>query len=157
MSYRSVKAGDKAPDFMLYDTEGNSVTLDELLLDGKLLLLFFPLAFTSTCTEELCTARDNMKYYNSLNTRVAAISVDSRYTLKEYKKANNLNFLLLSDFNRKASEEFGVLYDDFKGMKNVSKRASFVIKQNREVEFAEVLEDASSLPDFRSVNKALNK
>lgn len=149
------KNGDIAPDFILPDTEGNPISLNELISDGKLVLLFFPLAFTSTCTEELCIARDNMKFYNSLNTKVAAISVDSRYTLKEFKKSNNLNFLLLSDFNREVTELYGVLYDEFKGLNKVSKRASFVIDKNREVLFTEVLDNASDLPNFKLINKAL--
>ena len=73
--------------------------------DGDLLLTFFPLAFSSVCTDELCTMRDNMKFYDSLNTTVAAISIDSFFTLKEFKKANNLNSRLLSDFNKEAYQK----------------------------------------------------
>lgn len=150
-----IRKQDIIPDFTLPDTDGNPVSLSELTKESKLVLLFFPLAFTSTCTDELCIARDNMKFYNALKTTVAAVSVDSPYTLKEFKKSNNLNFTLLSDFNREVSESFGILYESFKGLQSVSKRASFVINQNREVLFAEVLENASELPDFKSINRAL--
>lgn len=153
--HSELKTGNTAPDFTLPDTEGNPVSLEELTSERKLVLLFFPLAFTSTCTEELCIARDNMKFYNALNVNLAAISVDSRYTLREFKKTENLNFPLLSDFNRDVSERYGVLYDTFKDLQRVSKRASFVVNKKRVVEFAEVLENASSLPDFKTINKVL--
>jgi len=152
-----MKIGSKTPDFSLTDTNRELKSLSELTKNGNLLLLFFPFAFSSTCTTELCTTRDNMKFYNAVKTTVAGISVDSHYTLREYKKANNLNFHLLSDFNKEASKAFGVLYDEYKGMRGVSKRASFVISPEKIVLFKEVLEDAGELPDFRSINKALSK
>ena len=141
----ALTTGDTAPNFELTDTNGRKVTLDDLIQEGEgdILLMFFPLAFSSVCTDELCTMRDNMKLYNSLDTTVAGISIDSFFTLKEFKKANNLNFKLLSDFNKDASEAFGVLYEDFFGMKGVAKRASFIINSEKEITFAEVLEDSS--------------
>lgn len=147
--------GDRAPDFTLLNTNGEKVTLSGFRGEKQVLLLFFPLAFTSTCTEELCTTRDKMKLYESLEAEVLGISVDSHYTLKEYKKAHNLNFMLLSDFNRVVSEKYGALYNDFYGMEGVSKRASFVIGKDGTIRYAEILEDAGSLPDFRQINTAL--
>ncbi|HYW34087.1 MAG TPA: redoxin domain-containing protein, partial [Balneolaceae bacterium] len=122
----------------------------------NVVLLFFPLAFSPTCTEEVCTMRDNMKLYNSLDARVIGISVDSFFTLKAFKDAENLNFTLLSDFNKEASQKYGVLYDEFYGMKGVSKRAAFVIGKSGKIVYAEVLEDAGKLPDFDSIHEALN-
>ena len=150
-----MKTGDKAKEFTLKNSEGNDVSLTDLLADGKLVLLFFPLAYSGICTEEMCTMRDNMKSYNSLNTNVAAISVDSFFTLREFKKANNLNFTLLSDFNKEVSVDYGVLNDDFFGMKGVAKRSAFVINKDKTIEYAEILEDAGNLPDFRAIQKAL--
>ncbi|MDX1585701.1 MAG: redoxin domain-containing protein [Balneolaceae bacterium] len=151
-----VSAGDVAPNFSLQDTSGNKVELYNRIREGnKVLLLFFPLAFSSTCTEELCTARDNMKLYNSLDTDVIGISVDSFFTLNEFRKSQNLNFMLLSDFNRTVSEDYGVLYEDFYGMEGVAKRSAFVVGEDKTVLFAEVLEDASRLPDFDGIQKAL--
>ncbi len=149
--------GDKAPDFELLNTNKELKSLAELTEKGNLLLLFFPFAFSSTCTTELCTTRDNMKFYNAVNTTVAGISTDSHHALREYKKSNNLNFHLLSDYNKEVSKAYGVLYDDYKGMRGVSKRASFVISPQKEVLFKEVLQNAGDLPDFRSINKVLSK
>lgn len=152
----AITKGDTVQNFTLQNSNGEQESLNDLIKNGKAVLLFFPLAFSSTCTEELCVTRDNMKLYNSLNANVAAISVDSFFVLKEFKKANNLNFTLLSDFNREVSEQFDIIYDDFYGLKGVPKRAAFVISENLNVEYAEVLEDASNLPDFRAIQKVLS-
>lgn len=150
-----MKEGDKVRDFSLMSTQKKEVSLSEILTDEKALILFFPLAFSSVCTEEMCTVRDNLKLYNSLNTNILGISIDSFYTLREFKKANNLSFPLLSDFNKEVSKQFGVLENDYYGMKGVSKRAVFVINKYMTVEYAEVLEDDGSLPDFKAIQKAL--
>ena len=152
-----MKKGDKAIDFTLKNSEGNDVTLSNVTKEGKVLLLFFPLAYTGVCTDEMCTMRDNMKLYNSLNASVFAISVDSFFTLKEFKKANNLNFTLLSDFNKEVSKAYNVLYQDFFGMKGVSKRSAFIINDQMDIEYAEVLEDAGNLPDFKSIQSVLKQ
>tara|TARA_R100001143_G_scaffold63591_1_gene73009 strand:- start:31535 stop:31990 length:456 start_codon:yes stop_codon:yes gene_type:complete len=150
-----MKVGDKAPNFTLKNSDREDLTLKSLTEGGKVLLLFFPLAYSSVCTEEMCTARDNMKLYNSLKANVVGISVDSFYTLREFKKNNNLNFTLLSDFNKEVSKEFNAYYDDFYGMKGVSKRSAFVVNQDLIIEYAEVLEDAGKQPDFKKIQKAL--
>ena len=150
-----MEKGDKVQNFILQNSNGDKVSLDDIVNDGKALLLFFPLAFSSVCTDEMCTARDNMKMYNSLNVNVVGLSIDSFFVLKAFKKANNINFTLLSDFNKEVSAQFDVLYQDYFGMKGVSKRASFVINQDRVVEYADVLEDSADLPDFKEIQKAL--
>ncbi len=150
-----MKKGDIVQNFVLKNTEGKDHSLKELTSEGKALILFFPLAFSSVCTNEMCTVKDNMKLYNSLNANVAAISIDSFFTLREFKKTYNLNFTLLSDFNKQVSNQFGVLYDDYYGMKEVTKRASFVINSENKVEYAEILEDSDYLPDFKAIRKAL--
>ncbi len=112
----AVQVGDKAPAFALNNTANEKVALSDY--EGKnLIVLFFPLAFTSVCTEELCTMRDNMAEYQKLNADVVAISVDSPFTLGKFKAEQNLDFPLLSDFNKEASEAYGAIYDDFFGMK----------------------------------------
>lgn len=151
----SVQKGDSVRNFTLPDSEGKDISLEDLLKRKKVLLFFFPMAFSGTCAQELSAIRNNMKLYDALKTAVAAISVDSYYVLKEFKKANNLNFPLLSDFNKKVSGEFGCLYENYKGMKGVAKRAAFVINQDFEIEYAEVLEDADQLPDFKKIQSVL--
>lgn len=150
-----MKIGDKAPDFSLQDTEGKSVSLTNLTHEGKCLLLFFPLAFSGVCTDEMCRVRDNMKLYNSLEAKVAGISVDSFFTLREFKKSNNLNFILLSDFNKTASVDYKCIYSDFFGMKGVSKRGAFVIDGNNKILYADILDDSDQIPDFKTISKHL--
>jgi glutaredoxin-dependent peroxiredoxin len=147
--------GQKAPDFTLYDSNKNKVTLSEQR-GSSVLLLFFPAAFTSVCTAELCSVRDNLKMYEDLNTKVFGISVDTLYTLARYKQDQNLNFSLLSDFNKDVSEAYGALYPTFAfDMKGVSKRAAFLIDEEGIIRYAEVLENASEQPDFQKIKQAL--
>jgi peroxiredoxin len=145
----------QAPEFSLQNTNGEEVKLSNFRNNKNVVLLFFPLAFTSTCTEELCHTRDNLKIYDSLNAEVLGISIDTFFTLKEFKRSQNLNFQLLSDFNKKASKDYDVLYEDFFGMKGVSKRSVFVINKEGCVVYAEVLDDASKLPDFKKLENIL--
>jgi peroxiredoxin len=152
----SIQAGQPAPDFSLFNTEKQKVTLSEF--KGKnVVLLFFPLAFTSVCTAELCNVRDNISLYNDANARVLGISVDSLFVLNKYKAEQNLNFPLLSDFNKEASVAFDVLYDTFPsyGMQGVSKRAAFVIDKEGIVRYAEVCAVPADQPDYSAIQKAL--
>ena len=151
-----IEVGHTAPDFTLYDSEKNKVTLSELK-GQNILILFFPLAFTSTCTKELCTIRDNLSFYNNANAKVLGISVDSLHTLAKYKAEQNLNFTLLSDFNKDVSATYGSLYEIFGyNMKGVSKRSAFVIDKAGIIQYAEVLENASDLPNFETINQTLS-
>jgi peroxiredoxin len=147
--------GQQAPAFSLYDSDKNLVSLSDFQ-GKKVLILFFPLAFSSVCTAELCSVRDNIAQYNHSNATVIGISVDSLYTLKEFKKAQQLNFTLLSDFNKKVSEEYDCLHETFSyGMKGVSKRSAFIIGEDGKVVYREVLENPGLHPDFVAINKAL--
>jgi peroxiredoxin len=153
----SIQVGQQAPDFTLYDSDKQKVTLSQY--KGKnVLLLFFPQAFTGTCTKELCSTRDNIALYNEANAQVLGISVDSIFTLAKYKEDQRLNFPLLSDFNKTASTEYGSLYDTFVfDMKGVSKRSAFVIDKEGVIRYAEVLESAGDLPDFAAIQKTLKE
>jgi len=150
-----IEIGQAAPDFTLYDSAKNKVTLSDLK-GQNVLLLFFPLAFTSTCTAELCSVRDNISFYNDANAKVFGISVDSLHTLAKFKAEQNLNFSLLSDFNKDVSLLYGSLYEMFGyNMKGVSKRSAFVIDKNGIVRYAEVLENASEQPNFKNITLIL--
>jgi len=152
-----IEVGSIAPEFSLYDSEKNKVNLSDF--KGKnVLVLFFPLAFTSTCTKELCGVRDDISNYNNSNTQVLGISVDSLYTLSKYKAEQNLNFPLLSDFNKDISKAYGSLYQTFGfGMQGVSKRSAFIVDKNGVIQYAEVLENAGEIPDFKAIQIALFK
>lgn len=151
----AITKGMQAPDFTLRNTEKQKITLNEL--KGKnVVLLFFPLAFTSVCTAELCNVRDNLSLYNNTNAVVFGISVDSLYTLGKFKEEQHLNFDLLSDFNKEVSVAYDAIYETFSNdMKGVSKRAAFVIDKDGVVQYAEVLENAGEQPDFSAIQKTL--
>jgi glutaredoxin-dependent peroxiredoxin len=150
-----LQIGEKAPEFALFDSDKNKVNLEDQK-GNNVLLLFFPLAFTRTCTAELCSIRDNIAGYNALQAKIFGISVDSLYTLAKFKAEQNLNFSLLSDFNKEVSHSYGVLYETFSyGMKGVSKRAAFVIDKQGNIQYVEVLESSSEQPDFDRINKKL--
>ena len=152
-----IEKGQVAPPIELYDSDKNNISLSDF--HGKnVLLLFFPLAFTSVCTAELCSVRDNLARYNELNAEVFGISVDSLHTLKRFKQDQGLNFRLLSDFNKEASLAYGCLYDTFAfNMKGVSKRAAFLIDKQGIVQYAEVLENAGLLPNFEAIKVQLRE
>ena len=152
-----VTVGQQAPAFNLYDSEKKKISLDDF--KGKnVLLLFFPQAFTGTCTKELCSTRDNIALYEQVNAQVLAISVDSLFTLARYKDDQQLNFPLLSDFNKEVSKAYDCLYETFVfDMKGVSKRSAFVLDKEGVVRYAQVLETASDLPDFASIQKTLSE
>lgn len=150
-----LSAGQKAPSFALFNSDKEKMSLEDL--KGKnVLLLFFPQAFTSVCTKELCNVRDNISMYNNVNAQVLGISVDSLFTLDRYRKEQELNFPLLSDFNKEVSAAYGTLYDTWIfDMKGVSKRSAFVIDKDGVVRYAEVLESAGDLPDFEKIDETL--
>lgn len=151
-----LKVGDKAPEFTLFSEAKKEVSLSDY--EGKnVVLLFFPLAFTSVCTAELCSTRDSIGDYEGLNAQVLAVSVDSPFTLGKFKEDQGLNFPLLSDFNKDVSRAYGALYEDFVfGMKGVAKRSAFVIDGQGVIRYAEVLENAGELPNFESVKTTLS-
>ncbi len=152
----NLSIGDKAPLFELYNTQKQPVSLQNYT-GKKVLLLFFPAAFTSTCTKELCSVRDDISFYNNLDATVFGISTDAVYSLIRYKEEQNLNFELLSDFNKETSEAYGALYETFNfNMKGVSKRAAFVIDENGIIRYAEIVEASGTLPDFDKIKAALN-
>ncbi len=153
----SIEINKPAPDFTLFNTVKKEVTLAEN--KGKnVLLLFFPLAFTSTCTAELCNIRDNYAMYNELNAVVYGISNDSLFVLGKFKEEQKLNFDLLSDYNKTVSAAYDSLYPEFIfGMQGVSRRASFIIDKNGILQYAEILEKASDLPNFDAIKACLEK
>ncbi len=152
-----IQLGQQAPDFKLYNTDKNLISLHDY--NGKnVLLLFFPLAYTGVCTSELCSVRDNLSQYNEIGAEVIAISIDSLFVLGKFKEDNDLNFTLLSDFNREVSELYGCLYDTFVfDMQGVAKRSAFVIDKEGVVQYAEILESAGDLPDFDAISAQLQR
>lgn len=133
-STRVPAAGDRAPDFALQSTAGTTVKLSELRGKSPVLLAFFPLAFTSTCTAELCEFSDNFDQFAGKGVVVLPISVDSVPTLKEFKAKHAMKTDLLSDFKREASRAYGVLREDT----FFSERAYFLVDRDGVVRWTHV-------------------
>ena len=152
-----ITIGQQAPDFTLFDSTKNKITLSELQ-GSNVLLLFFPQAFTRVCIKELCSVRDNIGSYEKVNASVLGISVDSVFTLARFKEEQQFNFTLLSDFNKNVSTLYGCLYEDWiLDMKGVSKRAAFIIDRSGIIQYAEILESAGDIPDFAAISKKLEE
>ncbi len=147
----SIQIGEQAPQFKLVSSDLKEVSLSDFI-GKKVVIHFFPLAFTGVCTTQLCTMRDNFGYYDGLNAQILAVSVDSPFALSKFKEENEYQFPLLSDFNKEVSAAYGALYADFVfGLKGVSKRAAFVLDETHNVIYAEVLDVATDLPDFNAI------
>ncbi|MEZ0609125.1 redoxin domain-containing protein [Fibrella sp. WM1] len=152
----ALTVGQQAPAFTLFSSDKKEVALADYA-GRNVVLLFFPMAFTSVCTAELCEMRDNLHVYQKLNADVLAISVDSPFTLDKFKAEQELPFPLLSDFNKEVSAAYGALYDTFvMNMHGVSKRAAFVIGPDGSLKYTEVLDNAGNVPNFTAIQAALN-
>ena len=152
-----LQIGQPAPGFSLYDTEKNKVSLSDYAGKKNVLLLFFPQAFTRVCTKELCAVRDDIHIYNNDNVQVLGISVDSVFTLAKFKQENQYNYPLLSDFNKEVSGLYASLYSSFSDMdmKGVSKRSAFIIDRQGVIQYAEVLDHAGDMPDFKAIDEKI--
>lgn len=154
----ALKIGDKAPNFTLFNQDGEAVSLSDF--KGKnVVVLFFPAANTGACTTELCTFRDEFKIYEKLNAQLLGISTDTHFALKMFHEKNNYNFPLLSDFNKKVIADYDVVLDVFVPGKfdyfNTSKRAAFVIDEKGNIKHIEVLANPGNQPNFEAIKKAL--
>jgi len=141
-----VKIGDKAPDVELVDTDLKKVKISDF--KGKVVVLaFYPAAFTSVCTKEMCTFRDNMAKFNSMNAVVLGVSVDPPFSNKAFKEQNKINYTILSDFKREAVKAYGVegelpVLKDYK----LAKRSVFVIDKEGVIRYAWVSENPGVEP-----------
>lgn len=154
-----LQPGSPAPDVRLPSHTREIVSLADQWSGQPLVILFFPLAFTSTCTEELCTIGEDLSAYREMNARVVAISVDSPWALDRYRSECGVDFLFLSDFNREASEAFGVLRTSplGPGLLNVSDRSVFVIAPDGRVTYTWHAANPNLLPPYDEVKEALRR
>ena len=151
----AVDVGSKAPDFTLVNQDRENVTLSQELGKGNVVLAFFPGAFSGTCTKEMCNFRDTMKNFSNMNARVLGISTDTFFALKAWDDQQKLGFPLLSEYNKEVINKYGVVNPDMIGLKNIAKRAVFVIDKAGVVRYSEVLEDARNEPDYSLVFASL--
>jgi len=146
--------GSKAPDFTLMNQDREPVTLSAER-GHPVVLAFFPAAFSSVCTTELCTFRDNIAKLNSAKAKVYGISVDTFFSLKAFQDQQKLNFPLLSDFNKQVIRDYGAFNDDMIGLKGIAKRSVFVIDKDGVIRHREVLDDARNEPNYQKVFDAV--
>ncbi|MGF1483436.1 MAG: redoxin domain-containing protein [Opitutales bacterium] len=154
----ALTAGTQAPDFtLLSKTSGEmqEVTLSKELADSKVVLLFFPLAWTSVCTEEMCSVSSGLQAYKDLNAKVFGISVDSPFAQEQFAKQQKIEFALLSDFNREVCAAYEVQYEELLGFKGVAKRGAFVIAQDGTIAYGAANDDPKVMPDFAAIQAAL--
>ena len=151
----AVAVGAKAPDFTLPNQDREPVSLSAALEKGPVVLAFFPAAFSSVCTSEMCNFRDSMAEFNKMSAQVLGISVDTFFANKAFADSHQLNFPLLSDFNKNVIGTYGVVNPDMIGLKNISKRAVFVIDRGGVVRHAEVLDDARNEPSYDAIKQSL--
>jgi peroxiredoxin len=154
-----LRIGQRVPDFSLPDTNGQEKKLSTFTQKGKTVLLFFPFAFSGVCDKEMCVFRDGTAKLNSLNAQTVGISVDSIFTLKVFAQTYNLQFPLLSDFNKKVSKAYGVLHETWvaHGYKGVSKRAAFVLDAKGILRYKWVTDAPSNEPSYDEIMAALGK
>ena len=153
----SADVGAKAPDFTLPNQDRTPITLSEELRKGPVVLAFFPAAFSGTCTKEMCTFRDSTLDLKRLSANVIGVSTDTFFALKAWADAEHFTFSLLSDYNKTVIGEYGVVNPDMIGLKNIAKRAVFVIDRSGRIVFRQILDDARNEPDYAQVRAALTK
>ena len=151
----ALKIGSKAPEFTLINTEKKEVSLKDFA--GKTLVInFFPAAFTGVCTEQMCSNRDDVSFYSSLGAAVVGVSVDTPFTLGVFKTQNNINFDLLSDFNKAMIKAYDMYLEDFVlGLKGVAKRGVAVVDGNGTVVYAEETANPGTQVNFAALKDAL--
>jgi len=149
--------GSEAPDFTLLEAPGKTVTLSEELQKGPVVLVFYPADFSSVCQEELCRFRDVLADYNDMGANVLGISVDGIFSHKAFKEVNDIQFPLLSDWEKTVIRSYEVVHPDLAGMKDVAKRAVFVIDVDQTVVYAWVSDNPGKLPPFDEVKMAVEK
>ena len=151
-----LSVGQPAPGFKLADTEKKERTVSEFR--GKnVVLFFFPMAWTGTCTKEMCAIEEDYKSYADMNAVTIGISVDTLFALKRYGDDYKLgHILLLSDFNKEAINAYGVVHHDFAwGYKDVARRATFVIDKEGFLRYIEILPSLGDFPNLDAIKKAL--
>ena len=153
-----ITVGDQAPDFTLKSKSGddmNDISLRDYRDSKNVVILFFPLAYTGVCTEEMCSVSGGLADYDALDAQVLGISVDSPFAQEAWAKENDITIPLLSDFNKEVSAAYGSQFEDLIGFKGVAKRSAFVVDKSGVVRFASVSDDPTELPDFDAIKACL--
>jgi peroxiredoxin len=153
-----ITVGDQAPDFTLKSKSGddmNDISLSDYRDNKNVVILFFPLAYTGVCTDEMCSVSAGLADYDALEAQVLGISVDSPFAQEAWAEKEGITIPLLSDFNKEVSAAYGSQFEDLIGFKGVAKRSAFVIDKSGVVRFASVSDDPTELPDFDAIKACL--
>lgn len=149
------RKGEPAPPIALPDSPGHMVDLAEVFGRKKAVILFFPLAFSPVCTEEMCTFRENWGKWEELGCDVYGISVDSPFVTAKFREIEGIPFPILSDFNKTVSRAYGCLHREMFGMKGFSKRAAFVVDASGNVVYRWVTNDPKNQVKFEAIRRAV--
>jgi peroxiredoxin len=154
-----LRLGQKVPEFALPDYDKKVRSLGEFTQKGNVILAFFPFAFSGTCDKEMCSFRDGFPSLQAAGAQLVGVSVDSAYSLKAFAQTYNLQFPLLSDFNKKVTKLYGVLQDPWVGLgyKGVAKRAVFLVDRRGMLRYKWVTDTPSDEPPYAEVVKAAQK
>jgi glutaredoxin-dependent peroxiredoxin len=156
----AIPAGSKAPDFTLKSKQASGMVDVKLSANfgaKNTVLLFFPLAFTSVCTQEMCDQTAGLGDYEKLGANVLAISVDSPFAQEAWAKANNIKLTLASDLNKEVIKKYDVVFPMLAGVGDAAARAAFVIDKNGVVQYSEQTPTPKDLPNFGAIKAALEK
>jgi peroxiredoxin len=155
-----LSVGTKAPDFSLKSKQASGLV--DVKLSGNFgkrntVLLFFPLAFTSVCTQEMCDITQGINAYKDLNADVIGVSVDSPFAQEAWAQKEKIGITLASDLNKETARAYGTLLPDLIGLGSVSARAAFVIDRNGLIQYSEQTPTPKELPNFYAIKQALEK
>lgn len=152
-----LQIGDRAPDFTLPARPKETVSLRDLIGSQPVVLLFFPLAYSSVCTAEICGVAEDYSAYRDLGANVVGISVDSPFVTQKFAEDCKAPFPILSDFNKEVIERYGVLREELAGLRGVSNRAAFVVDRDGVIAYAWMSENPADMPPFDEIKEALRK
>lgn len=152
-----LSVGSQAPDFELPATGGTRVRLSEVLKNGPVLLLFYPLDWSPVCTREMCGMRDGFREFQNVGIKVLGISVDSIFSHEAFAEKYAIPFPLISDFNREVCTKYGVIHDEVLGLRGIAKRAVFIIGQDGRIFYRWVSEDLEVMPDIEEIKKKVRE
>src|ERR1051326_5516765 len=156
----AIPVGSKAPDFTLKSKQPSGlvdVKLSNNFGNKNTVLLFFPAAFTSVCTKEMCDITAGLAGYSGLNADVIGISVDTPFSQEAWAQKEKINFTLASDLNKEVIKQYDVVFPMLAGIGDTAARAAFVIDKNGVVQYSEQTPTPKDLPDFAKVKEALSK
>ncbi len=150
-----LKIGDAAPLFELPETMETTWKLADHIGKNNIVLIFFPLAFSSTCHDEMCSLRDGFNEFRGLDATVVAMSVDNPFVLGAWKKELGLPYPLLSDFNKSVSRAYGCFHETLGPLQGVAKRSAFIIDKKGKIAYIWISEDPGVLPDLEKIKAKL--